>query len=389
MALLALLLAFQQPVLSPASDEAVTIRLERGGCFGACPVYSVEVNEDGRVAFLGVRFVALPGEHSRQVDPEVVATLAEQIRASDFFSLEDEYDSRIDDTPVVVLTVRIGDEEKSVIDNAGLNVGMPDAVVQLQRAVDRVTGTRAWIDGDADTVGLLVAENYDFTTPQAGEALVWLAWYGPEQNALDFLERGTPLVVRAEDYALYEMNAVEGAARNGYSRLLTALIARGALTDPDAAQRVLGMSAIADVATLNLVLEARDFDDQARGRALIRVLSAVNYRSIEHDISASIDRLLETRPDVRVADAEGATALHNAPTASIVNRLIALGADIEATDENGTTPIFSVNSEEAALALLDAGADVAPGSQTYETLLERAERFRWPMLLVRLRETTP
>lgn len=386
-ALLALLLAFQQPVLSPASDEAVAIRLERGGCFGACPVYSVEVNEDGRVAFLGERFVALPGEHSRQVDPELVATLAEQIRSSDFFSLEDEYDSRIDDTPVVVLTVRIGDEEKSVIDNAGLNVGMPDAALDLQEAVDRVTGATAWIDGDDDTVSLLEAENYDFSARRAGRALVWLAWYGPEQTALDFLDRGAPLVVRPEDYALYEMNAIEGAARNGYRRLLTALIARGELTDPDAAQRVLVMAAIADVATLDLVLGARDFDDQARGRALVRVLSAVNYRSVEHDISASIDRLLETGPDVRVADAEGATALHNAPTASIVNRLIALGADIEATDEYGTTPIFSVNSEEAALALLDAGADVAPTSQTYETLLQRADRFRWPVLLARLRET--
>jgi hypothetical protein len=51
------------------------IRLERSGCYGECPQYSLEVLADGRVTFVGEQDVAAIGARTRTIDPESVAFL--------------------------------------------------------------------------------------------------------------------------------------------------------------------------------------------------------------------------------------------------------------------------------------------------------------------------
>ncbi|CAO1668471.1 MULTISPECIES: DUF6438 domain-containing protein [Salinicola] len=53
------------------SGQAVTdIRYQVGPCHGTCPVYSVEISEDGTTRFTGERFTAVDGERVRVNDPE-------------------------------------------------------------------------------------------------------------------------------------------------------------------------------------------------------------------------------------------------------------------------------------------------------------------------------
>jgi hypothetical protein len=63
----------------PSRAEAVTI--ERGGCFGFCPVYSLETRQDGTVIFTGIRHTAYLGvkQHrvSKQAASIILAKLAE------------------------------------------------------------------------------------------------------------------------------------------------------------------------------------------------------------------------------------------------------------------------------------------------------------------------
>ena len=46
------------PAGQPTADSAARITLERGPCFGTCPVYSVTLDGSGAVLFEGRRFVA-------------------------------------------------------------------------------------------------------------------------------------------------------------------------------------------------------------------------------------------------------------------------------------------------------------------------------------------
>lgn len=130
----------------PSGDLAgVRIRLERTGCFGSCPAYSVEIRGDGSVIYTGEGFVTAMGERHANIAPKVVSQLVEQFRAADFFSLEDRYEDQITDQATQVLTLEIGGRRKTVTDYVGLSVGMPTAVADLETAVDVAAGTGRWV----------------------------------------------------------------------------------------------------------------------------------------------------------------------------------------------------------------------------------------------------
>lgn len=53
----------------PASPTTFRVELGRTACFGTCPVFSVAVDQDGRVTYYGENFVARFGVQQRQVSP--------------------------------------------------------------------------------------------------------------------------------------------------------------------------------------------------------------------------------------------------------------------------------------------------------------------------------
>lgn len=58
-----------------------TISYETGPCFGACPVYRVEVSSDGRGVFTGRRFTAVAGERAFRVTPRQYAAFRHRLQA--------------------------------------------------------------------------------------------------------------------------------------------------------------------------------------------------------------------------------------------------------------------------------------------------------------------
>lgn len=374
----------QIPFPAAASRDAV-IRLERTGCYGTCPIYAVEIRGDGAVTYAGEGFVAVEGVHRGQVTPEAVAALVAQFREADFFSLDDEYVAGVTDNPTQIVTLTLGGRTKQVIDYVGLEDGMPFAVERLEHAIDRTAETRAWVQGDATTAGRLEAEGYDFTSVAAGEALVWMAWDGSEEAALDFAARGAPLQPGAGDGFGGRGPALDGAASKGRARLARALIAAGALERAGAAETALAAAARSrDLPTLEVVLGAAEFDRRRLGRALTAALNEGGWGSPERDPGPVVDRLLALNPDVNVADGEGRTPLHAADTPERVRQLLALGADLEAKDEYGGTALTNSYDEDVILALIDAGADVTVEPEYTGGVRETATRYNMTRVLARL-----
>jgi len=101
--------------LEPPEDVAdLEITLERTGCFGTCPIYSVTVDGDGSVLYEGIRFVKLDGDYSYQIPEKNVTDLVELFYRSNYFSLKDRYDVPATDLPTVITSLRVGDEKKTV-----------------------------------------------------------------------------------------------------------------------------------------------------------------------------------------------------------------------------------------------------------------------------------
>jgi hypothetical protein len=126
--------------------NSLKITLQRGPCFGFCPVYKVEIYGDGTVLYDGMRFVNTVGHQSERIPMEEVRRLVQLFRRTDFFSLKDEYRLlHAFDAPNYATSIEFDGKSKTVYDYLGTEVGMPKSVVELEQAIDRTANTRRWI----------------------------------------------------------------------------------------------------------------------------------------------------------------------------------------------------------------------------------------------------
>ena len=87
------------------TGEIVSIKLERGMCYGTCPVYSVELRSDGSAAYHGSMFVERLGPHEGVISKQSFARLAARVAKSGFFDLCPSYEIAVTDCAEVVTTV--------------------------------------------------------------------------------------------------------------------------------------------------------------------------------------------------------------------------------------------------------------------------------------------
>ena len=85
------------------------------------------------------------GPATAQIPPEKVHELFERFRKAQFFWLFDTYHAMITDFPSQIVTIAFDDKTMSVNDYAGLMVGMPEDVVDLEKAIDETANTSPWI----------------------------------------------------------------------------------------------------------------------------------------------------------------------------------------------------------------------------------------------------
>jgi hypothetical protein len=120
--------------------EGVKIRLERGPCYGFCPIYSIEMRGDGQVAYKGGNQVLIHGPIDYTIRPDLVRILVDQARAADFWSLDAIYHAPVTDLATYRISVTIGGQTKTIDDYAGQSAGMPAAISQLEDAIDATAG---------------------------------------------------------------------------------------------------------------------------------------------------------------------------------------------------------------------------------------------------------
>lgn len=98
--------------LSDTHIEEVT--LQRGACYGACPIYEVTLRRDGSAAWLGEAFTPRTGEYAGRIRTYEFARLADFIERCRFFDWKDEYSEPVTDNPTFVLQVSRGRKVKRV-----------------------------------------------------------------------------------------------------------------------------------------------------------------------------------------------------------------------------------------------------------------------------------
>ena len=140
----------QAPAPDAVSSSGTTVTMERGPCFGTCPVYRVSLSADGMVEFVGTRFVSRVGTDTARVGPAVADSIMRSLDAAGFFTLADAYVPDAPacgmyhtDAPTVTISVQASGRAKTVRHDHGC-VGAPRELTRLEHLIDSVVGTTRW-----------------------------------------------------------------------------------------------------------------------------------------------------------------------------------------------------------------------------------------------------
>jgi hypothetical protein len=301
------------------AQDAPVITLQRTGCFGTCPIYSLEIFADGFVRYVGTRFVQVSGEHKSVLQRDKVEDLISQFLQAGYFLLQDNYETyrahdgqiwHVTDLPTAYSSFRYGDRRKSIRDYAFA----PRELTELEIEIDRVANTHRWIHGDKDNL-----KQWEFVQTD----VYWRTKPGMNR----FMQAagiGDLKQLESEYDAGIDINASD---ETGW----TALMLASAMCQESAVRRLLDWGA------------KPNLKDKNGDTALIGASSAFCVDDKSRKAQAKIARmLLDQGADANAQDFTGQTALMAVSkygSLGALRELIAGGAQPDVKDNNGRSAL--------------------------------------------------
>jgi len=126
-----------EPSAQPAHPVIdLDVKMERTGCFGRCPTYSVEIHHDGTVVWHGIANVETIGTATSRVSPAELQRLAREIHAVHFFELDEN-----GHMPVQPECVRTGTTTTCSLSSVTICSDTPSAIVSVRTSRRTHTAT--------------------------------------------------------------------------------------------------------------------------------------------------------------------------------------------------------------------------------------------------------
>ncbi|MFD2721733.1 DUF6438 domain-containing protein [Hymenobacter monticola] len=88
------------------TEAGPVLTYERTPCFGTCPVYTMQVYADGRVAYEGRHHVPLIGRKEFKLPAAAVADMLRQAKEAHFETFQEQYKSGVTDMPSTIVAIR-------------------------------------------------------------------------------------------------------------------------------------------------------------------------------------------------------------------------------------------------------------------------------------------
>ena len=127
----------------PLAPGEVVLSLQRTPCFGACPVYLVEVLGDGTLRFRGERHVKVKEPIDFKLDEATMRALLTRVERTPFATWPDFMKQTSSDAPTVVLTFK-----GHTVRHYRGDLDAPEELTRLEDDVDVILGTERWTKGE-------------------------------------------------------------------------------------------------------------------------------------------------------------------------------------------------------------------------------------------------
>lgn len=131
----------QVRVPSQALRDSDFVELQRGGCLGSCPVYSLRIQANGEVTWKGDYWVNTEGAASETVSSRRAKALIEEFRTPAIWSLCHCYSQMVTERPAYQTTISIGGTRKHVLDFAN---SAPEFLRRLDLQIDSLANSHLW-----------------------------------------------------------------------------------------------------------------------------------------------------------------------------------------------------------------------------------------------------
>jgi hypothetical protein len=122
-------------------DENLIAKIKRTPCFGKCPVFTIELFNNGVVKYTGMAYVERKGNFTAKVSPEFIKNIQDKALSIKYLSLENKYPIApvvIADLPTTTTYIRIGNEGKLINDNFDAPKELIEFESWLEHAFDKV-----------------------------------------------------------------------------------------------------------------------------------------------------------------------------------------------------------------------------------------------------------
>lgn len=121
--------------------EDFNITMQKGSCFGSCPVYTITIDKKGYAIYDGERFTDKIGKHGMQIAPDKFQAIAQAFGDAGLASFDDDYPSNIADLPSATIAYVNNSFSKRITGK----VERPQKVKDLQAMLEELAQMDAWI----------------------------------------------------------------------------------------------------------------------------------------------------------------------------------------------------------------------------------------------------
>jgi len=147
--------------VAAAEKPVVLAKMQRFGCEGTCPEYSLVIYRDGRVDYRGTLYVKQRGRATATLDAKQLAAIGAAFTAAKYFEIKLR-GGCADDTPSTYTFYDDGKrkaaiDHDSACDHRGRTAKLREqaaALTVLEAEIDRIVGIERWIGTPAEAAKL-------------------------------------------------------------------------------------------------------------------------------------------------------------------------------------------------------------------------------------------